>query len=199
MYILPEKFSGWPCVRWPPCARFMPSTVSPGLQRGHIDGHIRLRARMRLHVGVLGAEKLLRAVDRKLLGVVHEFAAAVIALRRIALGVFVREHRAHRFEHRFGDEIFRGNQLEAGGLAAHFVAQSPPRFPDPLRPAADSFFAVRVCNVEVSLVIGAMILSHAEGCRRPASYRAQSKWGIRSWLPTSVYGGLRGFMKQRFA
>ena len=53
-----------------------------GLQHGHVDGHIRLRAGVRLHVHVLGAEKLLRAVDRELLGVVHEFAAAVIALRR---------------------------------------------------------------------------------------------------------------------
>ena len=28
---LPEKFSGWPCVRWPPCERFIPRMVSPGL------------------------------------------------------------------------------------------------------------------------------------------------------------------------
>src|SRR5438128_2336388 len=31
VYSLPEKLSGWPCVRWPPCDRFMPRTVSPGL------------------------------------------------------------------------------------------------------------------------------------------------------------------------
>ena len=30
LYVLPEKFSGWPCVRCPPCARFRPRTVSPG-------------------------------------------------------------------------------------------------------------------------------------------------------------------------
>ena len=28
---LPEKLSGWPCVKWPPCARFIPKIVSPGL------------------------------------------------------------------------------------------------------------------------------------------------------------------------
>ena len=62
------------------------------------------------------------AIDGQLLGDVHKFAAAVVALARIALGVFVGEHRAHRFEHRFGDEILRGDQLDAGGLPPHFVA-----------------------------------------------------------------------------
>ena len=75
------------------------------LERGHIDRDIGLRAGVRLHVGVLGAEELLRAVDRKLLGLVDEFAAAVIALRAVAFGVLIRQHRAHRFEHRFGDEV----------------------------------------------------------------------------------------------
>ena len=79
------------------------------LQRGHIHGDVRLRAGMRLHVGVLGAEKLLGAVDGQLLGAIHEFAAAVIALARIAFGVFVGEHGARRFEHGLGDQIFRGD------------------------------------------------------------------------------------------
>ena len=94
-----------------------------GLQRRHIDGDVRLRAGVRLHVGVLGAEKRLRAIDGELLGLIHEFAAAVVALAGIAFGVFVREDRAHRFEHRFGNEILRGDQLEAGGLPADFVAE----------------------------------------------------------------------------
>ena len=92
------------------------------LQRGHVDGNVGLRARMRLHVGVLGAEKRFGAIDRQLLGAVHEFAAAVVALAGIAFGVFIGEHRAHRFEHGFGNEIFRGNQFEAGALAASFLA-----------------------------------------------------------------------------
>ena len=94
------------------------------LQRGHVNGNVGLRARMRLHVGVLGAEQRFRAVDGQLLGAVGEFAAAVVALAGIALGVFVGEHRAHRFEHGFGNEIFRGDQLEAGALAASFLAQN---------------------------------------------------------------------------
>ena len=56
-----------------------------GLQRGHVHGDVGLRAGMRLHVGVLGAEELLGAVDGQLLGAVHEFAAAVVALARDSL------------------------------------------------------------------------------------------------------------------
>ena len=36
-----------------------------GLERCEVDGHVRLRARVRLDVRVLGAEERLRAVDRQ--------------------------------------------------------------------------------------------------------------------------------------
>ena len=78
---------------------------------------------MRLNVGMLGAENLLRALDGKALDAVHIFAAAVIALARIAFRIFIREDRAHRFHHGAGNEILRRDQFEAGGLAANFVLQ----------------------------------------------------------------------------
>ena len=53
---------------------------------------------------------------------VGNFAAAVVALTGVTFGVFVRENRAHGFEHGFGDEVLRGDQLEAGGLALGFLA-----------------------------------------------------------------------------
>ncbi len=75
---------------------------------------------MGLHVCVLGTEKLLGAIDGQLFGAIDEFAPAVISFSRVTLGVFVREHRAHGLEHRFGNQIFRGDQLEPGRLAARF-------------------------------------------------------------------------------
>ncbi len=75
----------------PAVARFMPRIVSPGFSMREVHRHVRLRAGVRLHVGVLGAEQRLRAVDRELLDDVHVLAAAVVALARIALGVLVRE------------------------------------------------------------------------------------------------------------
>ena len=72
---------------------------------------------------MLGAEKRLSAIDRQLLGNIHEFAAAVVALARIAFGIFVGQHRACRLQHRFGDKILRRDQLDARGLPLHFLAE----------------------------------------------------------------------------
>ena len=62
------------------------------LQGGEEDGHVRLRAGVRLHVDVLGAEELLGPFDGQPLDDIDELAAAVVALAGIALGVLVREH-----------------------------------------------------------------------------------------------------------
>ena len=66
-------------------ARFMPMTVSPGLQQRKINGQVGLRAGVRLHVGVLGAEQLARAVAGNVLHHVHALASAVVAVAGIAL------------------------------------------------------------------------------------------------------------------
>ncbi len=93
------------------------------LQGGHVDGDVRGGAGMRLDVGVFRAEELLGAVDGQLLDFVGVLAATVVALAGIALGIFVGEDGAHGFEDGFGDEVFRGNEFEAGGVAAGFVAE----------------------------------------------------------------------------
>jgi hypothetical protein len=49
---------------------------------------------VRLQVGVIGAEELLRARVADLLGAVDDLAAAVVALAGIALGVLVGQRRA---------------------------------------------------------------------------------------------------------
>ena len=91
------------------------------LEQREIHGHVRLGARVGLHVGVLCAEQLLRARDRQRLGDVDELAAAVVALARIALGVLVRQHRSGSVEYCLADEVLRGDQLEAGVLPVPFV------------------------------------------------------------------------------
>ena len=93
------------------------------LEQRQVDRHVRLRAGVRLHVGVVGAEQRLRARDRRALDDVDELAAAVVALARIALGVLVRQHRAGGFEHRAADEVLRRDQLEAAVLAVQLVAK----------------------------------------------------------------------------
>ncbi len=94
-----------------------------GLESGHIDADVGGGAGVGLDVGVFGAEELLGTVDGELLGFVGDFAAAVIALAGVTFGVFVGEDGAHGFEDSFGDEVFGGDELEAGSLALGFFAE----------------------------------------------------------------------------
>ena len=105
----------------------MPISLSPGLQEAEVDRHVRLRARVRLHVDVLGAEERLGALDGQPLGHVDELAAAVVALARVALGVLVGHHRAGGLEHGAGDEVLRGDQLEPLVLAPPLLRRWRPR------------------------------------------------------------------------
>ena len=91
------------------------------LEEGVVDGVVGLRAGVRLHVGVLGAEQLLGAVDGQLLRDVDELAAAVVALARVALGVLVGQDRALAVEHRLRDEVLRRDHLERRLLPVQLV------------------------------------------------------------------------------
>src|SRR6267142_3740826 len=68
------------------------------LERRHVDGHVGGSAGVCLNVGVLRAEKFLGAIDGQLFDLVGVFAAAVVALAGVALGVLIRKDRAHGFE-----------------------------------------------------------------------------------------------------
>ena len=93
------------------------------LDEREIGGGIRLRAGMRLHVGVVGAEELLGAVDGELLGDVDEFAAAVVTLPGVALRVLVRQHRALRLEDATARVVLGGDQLDMLFLARPLVVE----------------------------------------------------------------------------
>ncbi len=88
---------------------------------------VRLRSRMRLHVGVLGAEEPLHALESERLGHVDELAPAVIALARITLGVLVREHRALGLEHGLAHVVLRGDELEVVFLARALAGDRLPQ------------------------------------------------------------------------
>ena len=87
-----------------------------------VDGGVRLGAGVRLHVGVVGAEQRLRAIDRELLDDVDVLAAAVVALAGIALGVLVREDAPLRLEDRGGHEVLAGDHLQRALLAFELTA-----------------------------------------------------------------------------
>ena len=91
--ILPEDDTLAPWVRWPPWARLMPRMVSPALISARYTARCWRTSRVRLHVGVVGTEQLLGALDGRGLDLVDMFAAAVVTLARIAFGVLVGQAR----------------------------------------------------------------------------------------------------------
>ena len=70
-----------------------------GFEYRHEHGHIGLRTRVGLHVDVFGIEELLEAFAGYGLGLVDHLTAAVVAVSRIALGIFVGQAGAHGLHH----------------------------------------------------------------------------------------------------
>ena len=93
-----------------------------GLERAEVDGHVRLRAGVRLHVRVLGFEEGLRPVDGELLDLVDHLAAAVVAAAGVALGVLVRRHASDGLEHGRPGEVLGGDQLDRAALALELAS-----------------------------------------------------------------------------
>ena len=75
------------------------------LEQGQVDGHVGVGARVRLHVGVLGAEQRLGPLAGELLDLVDDLVAAVVALAGVALAVLVGEDRAGGPQHRRRGEV----------------------------------------------------------------------------------------------
>ncbi len=92
------------------------------LEDGEVDGHVGLRAGVRLHICVLGAEELFGALDGDGLDDVRRSAAAVVAFSGIPLGVLVREDGAHGREHGRRNVVLRGDELERVVLALRLAA-----------------------------------------------------------------------------
>jgi len=105
----------------PPMGKVHGEDRIPGLQSSGIDRLIGRRTRMRLHVGMFGAKSRLGPLDRQPLDLVHHFAAAVVALARVSLGVLVGEHGPHGFEYRGRGEVLGGYQLDVPPLPGQLL------------------------------------------------------------------------------
>ena len=108
------------------CQRHAKNRVAR-LQCGEVHRLICLRARVRLHVGDLGFEQRLGAIDRQPLRDVHVLAAAVVAFAGIAFGVLVGEHRTLRLQHARAGVVLRCDQLDVIFLALAFRLQCLPQ------------------------------------------------------------------------
>jgi hypothetical protein len=98
------------------------------LEGREVDAHVSLGTRMRLDVDVIGAEQLLGAVTRQVLGDIDELAAAVVPFSRVPLGVFIREHGARGLHDGFGSVVFAGDKLKIHPLSILFQPDGLPEF-----------------------------------------------------------------------
>ena len=89
-----------------------------GVDQRHVSGGVGLRTGVRLHIGMFRTEDPLCAVAGNVFDYVDVLTATVVALSRVALGIFVGKHRASRFQHRARDEVLTRNHLQAVMLAA---------------------------------------------------------------------------------
>ena len=64
-----------------------------------------LAARVRLHIGVGHTEQVTGAFDGQIFRHIDKLTAAVVALARIAFGIFVGHHRPLGFHHRAADDV----------------------------------------------------------------------------------------------
>ena len=87
------------------------------LEHSEKHGHIRLRARMRLNVYIVGMKQLLGAVLRQLLRNVNIFTTAIIPFPGVSFSVFVGQNGPLSFPYRPADKIFGCDQLQATPLA----------------------------------------------------------------------------------
>ena len=117
----PEPAAGHghaPAVRQVPAGvqRHAQHGVAGGEERG-VGGEVRGRAGQRLDVRVLDAEQRAGTLHRQRLDVVDDRVALVVAPRRIALGVLVREHRTARGQDGGRDVVLRRDQAQRVVLA----------------------------------------------------------------------------------
>ena len=182
LYIFPEKLSGCPCVKCPPCARFIPSTVSPNCSAAIYTETLACVPECDCTLACSAPNSGLGAIDSQLLDSIGKFAAAVLALTGIAFRVFVGQHGTQAASRTASDTKFlRRDQLKAGTLAPSFVAESVRNFRDQLRPEACSG-VMRNCGFcSHDLAIPGIILSDSIGIGT----------GIPTWSIVSHFRGCR--------
>ena len=99
--------------------------VSPGASRASITHWLAWAPEWGCTLANAQSKSSPGAGDGQALGHVDVLAATVVAPRGIALRVLVGEHRALGFQHRAGDDVLGGDQLDPMLLAMQLVLDAP--------------------------------------------------------------------------
>ena len=87
---LAGKFTGDPCVRWPPCCQVHGKDFVAGVQKREVSSHICLRSGMRLNIGVFGSKEF-RSLNGQIFTNINKLIPSRSSASRIPLGVFIGE------------------------------------------------------------------------------------------------------------
>ena len=83
--------------------------------------NIGLGAAVGLNISPFGVEELLGTLYCEVLGLVDNLTAAVVALCRISLGVFVGKAGAHGAHYFIANEVLTGDEFDSAALAEMFT------------------------------------------------------------------------------
>ena len=118
--VLARNIDGRAVRKMPAVGKVHAQNGIAGGEQGEVDGRIRLRAAVRLHVGVVAAEKLFAALYGEIFHDVHILAAAVIAFAGKPLRILVGEVRTDRRHDGGRHEVFACDQFDVAPLAVKF-------------------------------------------------------------------------------
>ena len=94
-----------------------------GLDERGVGGQVSVGAAVGLDVGELGIEELTSAIASEVLHDIDLLAASVIALTRIALGVFVGQHAAHGLKNGRAHDVLGRDELDRSPLTRELLIE----------------------------------------------------------------------------
>ena len=181
----------------------MPSTVSPADSSARYAAAFACEPECGCTFANAAPNSCLRALDREHFDLIDVFAAAVVALRRITFGVFVRQHRALRLAARAGSRSFptRSARCDLPGAAS----SSTDRLPQHIVVAGKLHFGVEHRGYPVRLTRRRIVAhapkpEHLKARHRQRERGSECSAGVRV-LPAGLSGhrtpGLRPLRARR--
>ena len=98
------------------------------LKECKLDSHVGLCAGVGLNIHISAAEKLFSPLPSQLLGDIYALAAAVIALSRVAFGIFVCHYASVGLKHGVGNIVLGCDKLDVMILSGLFLLYCSPDF-----------------------------------------------------------------------
>jgi hypothetical protein len=129
---LPDWLTDAPCVRCPPASRLMPRMLSPGLISALNTALVRLASRDGCTLANSQPNSAFARSIASVSTIVHELAAAIVALARIPFRILVRQQRTLQLPAPRAKRCSRRRSARSDGSAGRVPRRSTSRLLGPL-------------------------------------------------------------------